>query len=352
MRNSKRACPQSKGPSRTAPSRLRSPWKRSRRRSESRQMAAGSGSRKVIYAALAGNLMIALTKFAAAWWTGSSAMLSEGVHSVVDTSNQMLLLYGIHQSSKPRDEDHPLGHGRELYFWSFIVALLIFSLGAGISFYQGFMHVREPAVISNPFVNYIVLGVSFIFEGATLWVALKEFNKTRGTLGLIEAAEISKDPPSYLVLFEDSAALIGIIIAFAGTLGAEVLAMPVLDGAASIGIGIVLAATSIFLARESKGLLIGEGARVRTQHSIREIAAQCGGVEQVNDLVTVHLAPDQVVAALSLEFRDPLTTPEIEKAVATIEQRIRDKHPEVTSVFIKPQSSVTRGERASAKLSA
>ena len=315
-------------------------------------MAAGFASRKVLYAALAGNLAIAFTKFGAAAWTGSSAMLSEGVHSVVDTSNQLLLLYGIKRASLPRDEDHPLGHGRELYFWSFIVALLIFSLGAGISFYQGVIHIREPAVIADPFINYIVLGVSFVFEGATFWIALTEFNKTRGTLGLIEAAEVSKDPPSYLVLFEDSAALIGIVIAFAGTLGAEVLAMPVLDGAASIGIGIVLAATSIFLARESKGLLIGEGARVRTQHSIREIAAQCGGVEQVNDLVTVHLAPDQVVAALSLEFRDPLTTPEIEKAVATIEQRIRDKHPEVTSVFIKPQSSVTRGERASAKLSA
>src|SRR3954469_15023777 len=171
MRNSKRACPQSKGPSRTAPSRLRSPWKRSRRRSESRQMAAGSGSRKVIYAALAGNLMIALTKFAAAWWTGSSAMLSEGVHSVVDTSNQLLLLYGISRARKPRDEDHPLGYGRELYFWSFIVALLIFSLGAGISIYQGIMHVRVPAHITDPVVNYVVLGISFIFEGATFLIA-------------------------------------------------------------------------------------------------------------------------------------------------------------------------------------
>src|SRR3954470_12186192 len=315
-------------------------------------MAAGSASRKVLYAALAGNLMIALTKFAAAWWTGSSAMLSEGVHSVVDTSNQLLLLYGISRAHKPRDEDHPLGYGRELYFWSFIVALLIFSLGAGISIYQGIMHVRAPADITDPAVNYIVLGLSFVFEGATLWIALTEFNKTRGTLGLIEAAEVSKDPPSYLVLFEGSPPLIVNVNAVAGAVGSELLAMAVLDGAASIGIGVVLAATSIFLARESKGLLIGEGARARTQRSIREIAAQCGGVEQVNDLVTVHLAPDQVVAALSLEFRDPLTTPEIEKAVATIEQRIREKRPEVTSVFIKPQSSVTRGERASAKLSA
>jgi cation diffusion facilitator family transporter len=308
-------------------------------------MAAGSGSRKVIYAALAGNLMIALTKFAAAWWTGSSAMLSEGVHSVVDTSNQMLLLYGIHQSSKPRDEDHPLGHGRELYFWSFIVALLIFSLGAGVSFYEGIAHIREPVHIRDPFVNYIVLGISFVFEGGTFLIALKEFNKTRGPLGYFEAVHVSKDPPSFLVLFEDSAALIGIVIAFVGTLAASQLGMPVLDGLASIGIGIVLAATAIFLARESKGLLIGEGARGRTNRSIREIASRCNGVESVNDLVTVHLAPDQVVAAISLEFKDPLTTPEIERAVSTIEQQIRQAHPEVVSVFVKPQSSTTREQR-------
>jgi len=309
-------------------------------------MAAGSASRKVIYAALAGNLLIALTKFAAAWWTGSSAMLSEGVHSVVDTSNQLLLLYGINRAARPPDEDHPLGYGRELYFWSFIVALLIFSLGAGVSFYEGIAHIQARVHITDPYVNYIVLGMSFVFEGATFLIALKAFNKTRGTLGLIEAAAASKDPPSYLVLFEDSAALIGIVIAFAGTLGAHLLAMPVLDGMASIGIGVVLAATSVFLARESKGLLIGEGARGRTMRSIRQIAAEQPGVERVNDLVTVHLAPDQIVAALSLEFKDELNTPQIEQAVAAIERHICQQHPEVSRIFIKPQSSATRGARA------
>jgi cation diffusion facilitator family transporter len=308
-------------------------------------MAAGSASRKVIYAALAGNLLIALTKFAAAWWTGSSAMLSEGVHSVVDTANQLLLLYGINRAAKPPDEDHPLGYGRELYFWSFIVALLIFALGAGVSFYEGIAHIRAPVRINDPNVNYIVLGISSIFEGATLLIALKEFNKLRGALGYIEAVEASKDPPSFLVLFEDAAALIGIAIALAGTLAAQALAMPVLDGVASIGIGIVLAATAAFLARESKGLLIGEGARGRTMRSICRIAAEQPGVEQVNDLVTVHLAPQQVVAALSLEFKDELTTPQIENAVATIERRIRQQHPEVFSIFVKPQSSTTRDQR-------
>ena|SRR6266550_7775691 len=309
-------------------------------------MAAGSASRKVIYAALVGNLMIALTKFAAAWWTGSSAMLSEGVHSVVDTSNQLLLLYGISRARKPPDEDHPLGYGRELYFWSFIVALLIFSLGAGVSFYQGVVHIRAPVHISDPVVNYLVLAVSFVFEGATFLIALKEFNKTRGSLGYIEAVHRSKDPPSFLVLFEDSAALIGIAIAFFGTLGADVLRMPVLDGLASIGIGIVLAATATFLARESKALLIGEGARGHTMRSIRRIAAEQPGVERVNDLVTVHLSPDQVVAALSLEFKDELNTPQIEQAVAAIERRICSQHPEVFTIFVKPQSSSTRDRRA------
>src|SRR5256714_1827292 len=309
-------------------------------------MAAGSASRKVIYAALAGNLMIAVTKFAAAWWTGSSAMLSEGVHSVVDTSNQLLLLYGINRAAQPPDEDHPLGYGRELYFWSFIVALLIFAVGAGISFYEGIAHISDPVHISDPFVNYIVLAVSFMFEGATFLVALKEFNKTRGTLGYIEAVPLSKDPPSFLVLFEDSAALIGIAIAFLGALAADRLDMPILDGIASVGIGIVLAATATFLARESKALLIGEGARGRTMRSIRQIAAEQPGVERVNDLVTVHLAPDQIVAALSLEFKDELTTPQIEQAVAAIERRICRQHPEVFTIFVKPQSSSTRDQRA------
>jgi cation diffusion facilitator family transporter len=309
-------------------------------------MAAGSGSRKVIYAALAGNLLVALTKFAAAWWTGSSVMLSEGVHSVVDTSNQILLLYGIRRSTKPRDDDHPLGYGRELYFWSFIVALLIFSLGAGISFYEGIAHIREPVHITDPIVNYVVLAIAFVFEGATLIIALKEFNKTRGSLGYIEAVEESKDPPSFLVLFEDSAALIGIVIAFAGTAAAQIFTMPVLDGVASLGIALVLAITAAFLARESKGLLIGEGARARTMRSIRQIAAEQPGVERVNDLITVHLAPQQVVAALSLEFKDELTTPEIENAVAAIEGRICSQNPEVYTIFIKPQSSSTRDQRA------
>ncbi|RUT98082.1 cation diffusion facilitator family transporter, partial [Mesorhizobium sp. M7A.T.Ca.TU.009.01.3.2] len=200
-------------------------------------MAGHGGSKKVIFAALAGNFAIALTKFAAAAFTGSSAMLSEGVHSLVDTGNGGLLLYGMHRAARPADRTHPLGHGRELYFWSFIVALLVFALGAGVSFYEGVIHMMAPEPVANAEVTYIVLGLSFLFEGSSWWVALKEFRQQKGKQGWLRAVQSSKDPSVYTVLFEDSAALLGLIVAFAGILAAEVLEMPELDGAASIGIG-------------------------------------------------------------------------------------------------------------------
>src|SRR5437763_13245591 len=197
--------------------------------------------------------MIALTKVAAAVWTGSSAMLSEGVHSVVDTSNQLLLLYGINRAQKPPDEDHPLGYGRELYFWSFIVALLIFSLGAGVSFYQGIAHIRVPVHIADPIVNYVVLAISFIFEGATFLIALKEFNKTRGTLGYIEAVHLSKDPPSFLVLFEDSAQLPEMALQFFVTLAPEGRRCPGLKDLAGTGTGISSPPPTTYPSTETTG---------------------------------------------------------------------------------------------------
>jgi len=301
-------------------------------------MAAGSASRTVIYAALAGNLLVALTKFAAAGWTGSSAMLSEGVHSVVDTSNQMLLLYGINRSSKPPDEDHPLGYGRELYFWSFIVAVLLFALGAGVSIYQGVARVRTPSPVTDVIVVYIVLALSFVFEGVSWRVSQRAFRAAKGDLGYWEAVRKSKDPPSFIVLFEDSAALIGIVIAAAGTFAADSLQMPVFDGIASILIGGVLAATSAALARESKGLLIGERADPQTAASLEALARDEPGVAAVNGVITVQLAPDQIVAALSLEFEDELRTPQIEEAVARIEERLRAQHPQIVALFVKPQT--------------
>lgn len=302
-------------------------------------MAAHGGSKKVIYAALAGNLLIALTKFIAAWFTGSSAMLSEGVHSLVDTGNGGLLLYGMHRAARPADRTHPLGHGRELYFWSFIVALLVFALGAGVSFYEGVVHIMAPDPVQNPKVNYIVLGLSVLFEGSSWWVALKEFRREKGSLGWFKAVRVSKDPSVYTILFEDSAALLGLIVAFAGILAAEVLDMPVLDGVASIGIAAILAVTAVFLARESKGLLLGEPASPEVQKKVLDIAQQDPAVQQANGILTLHMGPREIVAGLSIEFEDHLAAPEIEACVERIEARLKAEMPEISRLFVKPQTT-------------
>lgn len=301
-------------------------------------MAAHTGSRRVIYAALAGNLLIALTKFGAAAYTGSSAMLSEGIHSLVDTGNGLLLLYGLRRAARPADSLHPLGHARELYFWSFIVALLVFAVGAGVSFYEGVTHILDPHPASDLAVNYVVLGLSLLFEGYSWRVALKEFRQTKGKLGYLAAVQQSKDPSVFTVLFEDSAALVGLVIAFIGITAAAYFDQPVFDGIASLGIAAVLGTTAIVLARESKELLIGEAALPEVQKAIFDIVRADEKVRRVNGVTTVHLGPHEIVLALSLEFEDDLTTTEIEASVARIEALIRASEPAVTSVFIKPQT--------------
>jgi cation diffusion facilitator family transporter len=311
-------------------------------------MAGHSGSKRVIYAALAGNLAIALTKFAAAFFTGSSAMLSEGVHSLVDTGNGGLLLYGMHRAARPADRTHPLGHARELYFWSFIVALLVFALGAGVSLYEGIVHIMAPEPVVNAKVNYIVLGLSFLFEGSSWLVALKEFRQQKGNESWLQAVQSSKDPSVYTVLFEDSAALLGLIVAFAGISAAQVLDMPELDGVGSIGIAIILGATAIFLARESKGLLIGEPASPEVQKKVLAIAQADPAVQQANGVLTVHLGPRQIVAGLSIEFEDHLTAPEIEACVERLEARLKKEMPEITRLFVKPQTTGTWQQRRKA----
>jgi len=308
-------------------------------------MASHSGSRTVIYAALAGNLLIAVTKFVAAWFTGSSAMISEGVHSLVDTGNGGLLLYGMHRAERPADRNHPFGHGREIYFWSFVVALLVFALGAGVSFYEGVMHVLDPEEIRNPLVNFVVLGLSIVFEGSSWFIALREFRKTKGNVGYLEAVRRSKDPSVFTVLFEDSAALTGLLIALAGVSGAYLLDMPELDGVASIGISLVLATTAIFLARETKGLLMGEPASPEIQDRIMAMAAADPEIQRANGVLTVHMGPTQIVVGLSAEFKDDLTAPQIEACVENLEARMREAIPEIVAVFIKPQTAGTWHER-------
>lgn len=304
-------------------------------------MAAHSGSKIVIYAALLGNLLIAITKFLAASFTGSSAMLSEGVHSLVDTGNELLLLYGLKRAAKPADQGHPFGHGRELYFWSFIVALLVFALGAGVSFYEGVMHVMQPERIHNVFINYIVLTLSFVFEGGSWLIALQSFRKTKGKLGYIAAVRRSKDPTVFTVLFEDSAALLGLIVALIGITASVITQNPIFDGIASIGIGCILALTAIFLARECKGLLMGEAALPEVQKAILDIVAADKDVQKVNGIITAQLGPDQIVANLSLEFEDHLTAPEIEECVMRIETHLASVRPEIVGFFVKPQTAPT-----------
>ncbi|NMM38158.1 MAG: cation transporter [Glaciimonas sp.] len=301
-------------------------------------MQTRSATKKVVYAALAGNFAIALIKFVAAAITGSSAMLSEAVHSLVDTVNELLLLYGMKRAAKGPDDSHPFGYGRELYFWSFIVTLLVFALGAGVSLYEGVVHLRNPEAMTNPLINYLVLGVSIICEGASWWVALKAFRATKGKQGYFDAFRASKDPGVFIVLFEDGAALLGLLVATLGITGALILDMPELDGIASIGISIVLAASSILLARETKALLIGEAAQPHVRESIMRIASNDTDIRCVNGVLTVQMGPNQVLAALSAEFCDDLNTTQIEHCIGRIEAAIIDAHLDVTTLFVKPQA--------------
>jgi len=304
-------------------------------------MRSKAPNTKVVVVALAANVAIALTKFAAAAITGSSAMLSEGVHSLVDTINELLLLYGVKRAAKPPDKAHPFGYGRELYFWSFVVALLVLALGAGVSLYEGVTHLLDPRAVERPLLNYGVLAASFVFEGTSWWFTLKTFRRTKGNRGYFEAFRDSKDPSTFTVLFEDTAALIGLVIAFLGLAGAQVFSLPQLDGIASLGIGFVLAVSSMLLARETKQLLIGEPAHRHVRASILEIAATDHGIRNANGVITVHLGPQEIVVALSAEFEDALTTDSIEHCVNRIEDAIRSKHPDVAVLFVKPQSRET-----------
>lgn len=301
-------------------------------------MSGSESSRRVVVAALVANGLVTLTKFAAALFTGSSAMLSEAVHSLVDAGNEVLLLYGQYRAARPADEAHPLGHGRELYFWSFVVALSVFAVGSGASIYEGVAHIFHAQPIENPYVNYAVLGAAFLFDGFSWVVAYRAFREAKGSLGWFEAVEKSKDPPSFIVLFEDSADLIGLALAFAGNLLSTLLHLPALDGVASIGIGILLGGVAAVLARESKGLLLGERADPEIMAAILALARRMSGVTGADELFTIQLAPEQIVAAISLDFDDTLTAGDVERMVERLEQQIRAARPAVTTILIKPQS--------------
>jgi len=307
-----------------------------------------TATKKVIYAAMLGNGLIAITKFIAATFTGSAAMVSEGIHSVVDTGNQVLLLYGMQQSKKPADEQFPFGHGKEVYFWSFVVAVLMFAIGAVVSINQGVHRLSDTSELINPYINYIVLAFAMIFEGVAWSLAFKEFKRTKGkTTGYIEAVKGGKDPALFLVLFEDSAAMLGLMVAFFGVLLGHVTGDPIFDGIASILIGVILGVTSGWLAYETKGLLIGESASKKVVQGIRALVSAQPGVVHVNEVLTMHMGPEYILVNLSVDFIDQASATELEDITANIDTKIKENYPYVKRVFIEAEP---RSKRLAKKL--
>jgi cation diffusion facilitator family transporter len=295
-------------------------------------------SRKAIYAAIGANLAIAATKFTAAAFTGSSAMISEGIHSLVDTGNGGLLLLGIERSQQPADAAHPFGYGKELYFWTLIVAIMIFAVGGGISAYEGLLHILNPAPIENPLWNYIVLVLAIIFESVSFYIAFRAFQAAKGEQVFWRAIHISKDPTTFTVLFEDAAALLGLIVALLGVFLAHEFDNPYFDGAASIVIGTILAAVAVLLAYETKGLLVGEGADPKTLMEIRRLAESDPAVERVNRALTMYFGPHTVLLAMDSQFRKDLSATELEQTVDRLEEAIRGRYPDVQHIFIESDS--------------
>jgi cation diffusion facilitator family transporter len=303
--------------------------------------ARAGSSRIVIYGALAANAGIAVAKFVAAALTGSSSMLSEGIHSSVDSVNELLLLWGEHRSQRPPDRSHPFGYGRELYFWSFVVAILIFGLGAGLSAYEGWQHIAEPEAMTDPTVAYVVLGLAFLFESVSWGIAVRALGRSKGARSWWGAVRWSKDPATVVVLLEDSAALVGIVLAAGGIWLSHALGDPRIDGAASILIGGVLALVAALVAREAKGLLIGEPADEAVVDRVEALLRGQAGVTAVNHVRTIHTAPDRVFVAASVDFEDGLTMGEGEALIEALEERLRGEMPELTSIYIRPEKAGT-----------
>lgn len=295
-------------------------------------------TRKVIYAALAGNCLIAITKLFAAFMTGSSAMLSEAIHSVADTGNEILLLYGLRRAKIPADNEFPFGHGKEIYFWSFIVAIILFAGGAGLSLLKGINQLVSPVPVKHSYVNYGVIVLALIFEGTCWYIALKEFSRLKGTFGYVHAIHRGKDPSIFIVLLEDSAAIIGLIVAFVGILLSHISGSPAYDAAASVIIGLILAGTAILLAAETKSLLIGESANKEVVQGIREITAACKEIKQVNEVLTMHMGPDYILVNISVDFVDPILATETEVAVAGLDNLIKRAYPQVQRIFIEAET--------------
>ena len=292
-------------------------------------------SRIAVYGALVANIAIAVTKFVVAGISGSSAMLSEGIHSTVDSGNSILLLVGIRLSQRKPTAQHPFGHGKELYFWSLIVAVLIFGVGGGVSAYEGVLHMMHPRPLEDAFWSYVVLAAAAVFEGASFAVALRQFLATKRPGPFWEELKRSKDPANYTVLAEDGAALAGLAAAAVGVFFSHVFGLPEIDGAASIFIGLLLAGVAVLLIREARGLLIGEGVRPETAKVVHELALATPGVRSAAWPLSMYIGPEDVLLTFDITFDPEASTAKAANAVRTLERAIRDRYPMIRRIYIE-----------------
>ena len=302
-------------------------------------MSAG-GSKIAIYGAIAANTLIAISKFVASFFTGSSAMLAEGIHSLIDTGNGLLLLLGIKKSKRVADEQHPFGYGKEIYFWSFVVSILIFALGGGFAIYEGVHALQDPHVIEDPTWNYIVLISAIVFEGTSLIIAVRSFNKSHTTGNILSRIVKSKDPANFAVIIEDTAAVIGLFIALIGVFLGKTLNNPYMDGGASLLIGVLLLVVATFLAKETKGLLLGESARPELLNSLKAILSEKKYIKDWSFPKTMHFGPDSVLVVIEVDLQDDMDLLAAEKAVEELRSEIQYKHPRITQIFIQTTNSL------------
>lgn len=296
---------------------------------------SAKGSKLAIYGAIAANIAIAISKFIAASVTGSSAMISEGIHSVVDSFNGLLLLYGLKKSKKPADKKHPFGYGKEIYFWSFVVALLIFALGGGIAIYEGIIHLQHPVKVENVMVNHIVLGMAILFEGSSLFVAVREFNGSFTLKGLLKKIKKSKDSASFAVIIEDVGAIVGLVVALLGLLAGDFFDFAFADGLASIIIGLILSGMAVILATETKGLLLGESLSDEDLQKIKTILDRHPEILKYGLIKSIHFGPESVMLGLEVEFIDTLSIDDAERETLVIEKEIRNCCSHIDKVYIE-----------------
>jgi len=304
-------------------------------------MAGHGGSKIAVIAAIIGNLIIAVIKFIAAIITGSSAMISEGIHSLVDTGNGGLLLLGMKRARKPADKLHPFGYGKALYFWTLVVSISIFGIGGGLSLYEGISHMRHvapDAVMYDPAVNYIVLGLAVLVEGWSFSVAFKQFRRAKGSKSAWEYIHSAKDPSTYTVVLEDSAAMLGLVFAFLGVFFGHMFQNPYLDGAASVTIGLLLMGVAFILAFETKSLLLGEGVDEKTLEDIRRLVESVPAVEKASEILTMYMGPYELLVNLSVYFKAGITDWQLHQAIHSIEEGIRQAYPECTRIYIEAES--------------